>query len=130
MGHWAKVFDNKVFKVVVAEEDFIKSYDDPEGGEWIQASYNTRGGIHYQPNTTIPSEDQSKALRKNYPGVGYTYDRERDAFIPPKPHLSWILDEDTCLWKPPVPKPVDEGIQKMYVWNEYSQEWDEISSRI
>ena len=122
MGHYAKVVDGIVTSVIVAEQDFIDSYDDGIPGQWIQTSYNTRGGIHYQPNTNIPSADQSKALRKNYAGIGFTYDSTRDAFIPPKPYNSWLLNEDSCLWESPVPYPNDG---KMYNWNEEQLCWIE-----
>ena len=122
MGHYAKIVDGIVTNVIVAEQDFIDSYDDGIPGQWIQTSYNTRGGIHYQPNSQEPSIDQSKALRKNYAGIGFTYDPVRDAFIPPKPYNSWLLNEDTCLWESPVPCP-DDG--KMYTWNEEQLSWIE-----
>jgi hypothetical protein len=122
MSHYAKVVNGIVVSVLVAEQDFIDSYDDGIPGQWIQTSYNTRGGIHYQPNTNIPSADQSKALRKNYAGIGFTYDSTRDAFIPPKPYNSWLLNEDSCLWESPVPCPNDG---KMYNWNEEQLCWVE-----
>lgn len=86
---------------------------------YLQTSYNTRGGVHY--TNGIPSQDQSKAFRKNYAGIGYYYDEQRDAFIPPKPYASWILNEFSCLWESPVPYPNDDN---MYIWNEESQTWD------
>lgn len=118
MGHYAKINDeNKVVKVIVAEADFFDTFIDDSPGEWIKTSYNTLKGVHYQPNSNplVPSEDQSKSLRKNYASVGYSYDRTRDAFIPPKPHASWTLDETTCWWEPPIPKPVGNPVAK---WNE------------
>jgi hypothetical protein len=105
MSHFAKVNNGIVESVIVAEAEFFNTFIDNSPGEWIKTSYNTRGGIHYQPNSNIPSEDQSKALRKNYAGIGYTYDQQRDAFIPPKPFNSWILNEDTCLWNAPTSFP-------------------------
>lgn len=81
------------------------------GGIWVQTSYNTHGGIHVLGGTP---------LRKNYAGIGYTYDSERDAFIPPKPFDSWVLNEDTCLWDAPVPYPSDGGF---YTWDESTQTW-------
>jgi hypothetical protein len=78
------------------------------------------GGVHYDPETGEPSADQSKALRFNYAGIGYTYDEERDAFIPPKPFESWVLVEETCLWTAPVPMPEDGQV---YVWDETAGEW-------
>jgi hypothetical protein len=89
-----------------------------------RTSYNTRGGIHYQSDNNTPSIDQSKAFRKNYAGIGYYYDEQRDAFIPPKPYPSWILNEDTCLWISPVSYPNDG---KDYMWNEDIINWEEIN---
>jgi hypothetical protein len=90
------------------------------GDVYKQTSYNTRGGVHYDPETGEPSEDQTKALRKNYAGIGFTYDEARDAFIPPKPFESWVLDEDTCLWEAPVAYPEDG---EDYTWDEESGAW-------
>jgi hypothetical protein len=90
------------------------------GDIYRQTSYNTYGGVHYDPETGEPSEDQSKALRFNYAGIGFTYDADRDAFIPPKPFESWVLDEDTCLWVAPVPYPKDG---EAYVWDEDAGDW-------
>jgi hypothetical protein len=123
MGHFAKVSNGIVTRVIVAEADFFNNFVDDSPGQWIQTSYNTRGGVHYQPNTNEPSEDQSKALRKNYAGIGYTYDTAKDAFIPPQPFNSWTLNEDTCLWDSPVPYPTDG---KLYKWNEEILNWQEV----
>ena len=120
MSHYAKVQNGVVIQVIVAEPEFFNSFVDTSAGEWIQTSYNTRGGIHYQPNSNTPSEDQSKALRKNYAGIGYSYDAERDAFIPPKPYNSWVLNEESCLWEPPIPYPENSH---NYDWNEDEQQW-------
>ena len=87
-----------------------------------RTSYNTRGGVHYTNGE--PSDDQSQAFRKNYAGIGYTYDETRDAFIPPKPFDSWTLNEDSCLWEAPVAYP-DDGQQ--YTWNEETTSWDLIT---
>lgn len=94
MSHFAKVRDGVVVQVIVAEPEFFQTFVDSSPGEWIQTSYNTRGGVHL--NGGIP-------LRKNFAGVGYTYDRQRDAFIPPKPSASWVFNEETCLWEEPLP---------------------------
>jgi len=124
MSHFAKVVDGIVTNVIVAEQEFFNTFVDDSAGEWIQTSYNTRGGVHYQPNSDTPSQDQTKALRKNYAGIGFTYDHERDAFIPPKPFESWTLNEDTCWWEAPVAYP-DDG--KMYIWNESITNWTEVT---
>jgi hypothetical protein len=87
-------------------------------------SYNTHGGIHYEADNKTPSQDQSKAFRKNAAGIGYYYDSIRDAFIPPKPYTSWILNEQSCLWQSPIPYPNDG---KMYQWNEEIGNWEEIN---
>ena len=121
MAHFAKVQNGIVTQVIVAEPEFFQTFVDTSPGEWIQTSYNTRGGIHYNPETNEPSADQSKAFRKNYAGTGFTYDKTRDAFIPPKPYESWTLNEETCLWDSPVPYP-DDG--EMHSWNEQTQTWD------
>jgi hypothetical protein len=123
MSHFAKVEMGIVTSVIVAEQEFINSGVVGDPSLWIQTSYNTRGGIHYQPNSNIPSEDQSKSLRKNYAGVGFQYDQQRDAFIPPKPveYPSFILNEETCLWEAPIPYPNDG---KLYNWNEQNQTWE------
>jgi hypothetical protein len=89
-----------------------------------QTSYNTRGGIYYEADNNTPSQDQTKAFRKNYAGIGYYYDEQRDAFIPPKPYASWILNELSCLWESPIPYPNDGN---MYIWNEETQSWDIMS---
>ena len=114
MAHFAKVTDGIVTQVIVAEPDFFKTFTDTSPGEWIQTSYNTYGGVHKNGGTPF---------RKNYAGIGYTYDQQRDAFIPPKPYPSWILDEQSCLWEPPVAMPSDG---KMYRWDEDSQNWVEV----
>lgn len=123
MGHFAKVVDGKVTQVIVAEPEFFQTFVDSSPGQWLQTSYNTRGGVHYQPDSNTPSADQSKALRKNYAGVGYSYDATKDAFIPPQPFASWALDEATCLWNAPVAMPTDG---KPYSWDEATTSWKEI----
>ena len=123
MSHFAKIENNIVtFVTVGRQEDDGKEQElcERTGDTYRQTSYNTRGGVHYTDGE--PSADQSKALRKNYAGVGYTFDEERDAFIPPKPFESWLLDEDTCLWEAPVEYPTDGG---MYAWDEASLSWIE-----
>ena len=115
MAHYAKVLEGIVETVIVAESEFFNNFVDDSPGKWIQTSYNTRGGVHYEPNSNTPSSDQSKALRKNYAAVGYTYDKKRDAFIPPQQFPSWTLNNTTCLWDPPMPQPSDG---KAYLWDE------------
>jgi hypothetical protein len=112
MAHWARVKGGIVTQVIVAEEEYFQTYIDDEPGEWIQTSYNTRAGQHDLGGTP---------LRKNYAGIGFSYDSTRDAFIPPQPYPSWTLNEETCLWECPVAYP-DDG--NMYNWNEETQTWD------
>ena len=107
--HFAKVENGKVVQVIVAEQDVIDSGIFGHG--WVQTSYNTHGGQHANGGTP---------LRKNYAGIGYTYDQERDAFIPPQPFASWLLNEETCLWEAPTPMPTEGG---PFVWNEESKTW-------
>jgi hypothetical protein len=115
MSHFAKVTDGIVTQVIVAEPEFFETFVDTSPGEWIQTSYNTRGGEHALGGTP---------LRKNYAGIGFTYDRQRDAFIPPKPFASWTLNESTCLWDAPTPYPTDG---KHYAWDEATTSWTEIT---
>jgi hypothetical protein len=122
MAHFAKVRDGKVVEVLVMEPEFLETFVDETPGEWIQCSYNTRGGVHYDPETREPSADQTKALRKNYPSIGFTYDPVRDAFFSQQPYNSWTLNEDTCMWEPPVPYPTDADTV-LYAWNDQDQIW-------
>jgi hypothetical protein len=107
MSHFAKVENGLVVQVIVAEQDVIDS--GLFGTGWVQTSYNTRGGQH----------PKNLPLRKNFAGIGYTYDSQRNAFIAPQPYPSWTLNKDTCLWNSPIPIPTD-GI---YSWNESTTSW-------
>ena len=122
MAHYAKVVNGIVEKVIVAEAEFFDTFVDETPGKWIQTSYNTRGGIHYEPNSDTPSSDQSKALRKNFAGIGYTYDKDKDAFYEPQPYASWKLNTTTCRWEAPTAYPSDG---KNYDWDESSKSWVE-----
>ncbi len=115
MAHYAKVENSLVTQVIVAESEFFDTFVDSSPGEWIQTSYNTQGGGH---------SDGGTPLRKNYAGIGFTYDSVRDAFIPPQPYNSWTLNEDTCLWDSPVPYP-DDGLR--YNWDEDTLAWIEVT---
>jgi hypothetical protein len=108
MSHFAKVENGVVVQVIVAEQDVIDSGIFGHG--WVQTSYNTHGGQH----------PEGRPLRKNYAGIGYAYDEQRDAFIPPQPFASWLLNEDTCLWDAPVAMPTEGG---PFAWNEETQSW-------
>jgi hypothetical protein len=122
MSHYAKVLDGKVIQVIVAEAEFFESFIDSSPGTWIQTSYNTRGNVHYSTETGEPSADQSKALRGNYAGIGFTYDHTNDVFYPPRPFPSWTLNETTWLWEAPVAYPEDG---KHYAWDESTLTWVE-----
>lgn len=132
MAHFAQISeDNIVLQVLVVSneqehrgQDFLAN-DLGLGGRWEKTSYNTRGGVYYDPSTNLPADDQSKAYRKNYAGIGYTYDEQRDAFIPPRPFDSWNLNEDTCVWESPVPYPEDG---ELYVWNEETTSWEPVAA--
>ena len=113
MGHFAKVVDSKVVSVIVAEPEFFNTFVDSSPGQWLQTSYRTHGGQH----------PEGRPLRKNFAGIGYTYDAVRDAFIPPQPFASWLLNDDTCLWDAPVAMPADG---KAYEWNEATTSWKEL----
>ena len=114
MAHFAKVEDGIVTEVLVIEQDVIDTGAFGDPALWVQTSYNTHGGQH----------PEGRPLRKNYAGIGYTYDAERDAFIAPQPFPSWTLDEDTCLWNAPTAKP-DDG--KLYRWDEATSAWVEVT---
>jgi len=115
MAHFAKVVDGIVVQVIVAEPEFFDTFVDSSPGQWVQTSYNTHGGVHVNGGTP---------LRKNYAGIGFTYDANRDAFIPPKPYSKWILNEQTCLWDAPTQMPND-GLQ--YMWNDEAGQWEQVS---
>ena len=115
MAHFAHIANGIVDQVIVAEQDFIDSGAVGPASEWVQTSYNTHGGVHANGGTP---------LRKNYAGVGYSYDAVRDAFIPPQPYASWVLDDATCLWNAPVAMPADG---KIYSWDEATTSWKEVA---
>jgi hypothetical protein len=117
MAHFAKVNNGIVEQVIVAEPEFFDTFVDSSPGQWIQTSYNTHGGVHALGGTP---------LRKNYAGIGYSYDAQRDAFIPPKPYASWTLNEETCLWDAPVAYPTDG---KRYSWDEATTNWVEVEEQ-
>lgn len=113
MAHFAKVENGVVTQVIVIDQETLNLGHWGDPSLWVQTSYNTQGGKHLLGGTP---------LRKNYAGVGFTYDANRDAFLPPRPFASWVLDEETCLWNPPTPMPTDG---KMYNWDEDSKSWVE-----
>jgi|TARA_B110000285_G_scaffold4787_1_gene5088 hypothetical protein len=111
MAHYAKVNNGIVETVIVAEAEFFDTFVDSSPGQWIQTSYNTKGGVHLNGGTP---------LRKNYAGVGCIYDAVRDAFYENQPFASWTLNETTCYWEAPTPYP-DDGNE--YDWNESTTAW-------
>ena len=136
MAHFAQIDSNNIVTqvIVVADADTADAQGNHMesigiafcqrliGGNWKQTSYNTHGGVHSLGGTPF---------RKNYAGLGYTYDAQRDAFIPPKPYASWVLNETTCLWNAPMPYPTDVGTPeapKMYTWNEETRTWDLVTT--
>ncbi len=118
MGHFAKVVDGKVVQVIVAEPEFFDTFVDSSPGTWIQTSYNTRGGVHYLPDSNEPSGQP--AVRGNYAGIGFTYDTTNDVFYAPQPYPSWTLNNTTWTWEAPVAYPTDG---KLYVWDEATTSW-------
>ena len=124
MAHFARIKNGIVDFVTVGRDEDENREDElaHDGYIYKRTSYNTRGGVHYGPDGQ-PSADQSKAFRKNYAGIGYTYDATIDAFVPPKPYPSWLLDTNTAQWQAPAPMPTDG---KRYSWNEENQTWVEV----
>lgn len=118
MSHFAQVIDGIVNTIIVAEQDVINSFSDPQN--WVQTSYNTHGGIYYLPNSNTPSPDQSKALRANYAGIGHIYDLINDVFYTPQPYPSWTISAPTWIWQPPVAYPTKKGL---YEWDEIKKLW-------
>lgn len=121
MSHYAKVCSGIVTNVIVAEADFFKKFRDTSPGSWIQTSYNTRGGIHYDPITGAPNVG-GQPLRGNYASIGDVYDEVNDVFYKPQPYKSWTLNKTTWTWEPPHPAPVDG---KSYTWDEATTSWKE-----
>lgn len=129
MAHFAKLDENNlVIEVVVTDnndpngDEGLAWLENNLGGRWVKTSYNTQRGQHILGG--IP-------FRKNYAGIGFYFDEERDAFIPPKVFASWVLNEDTCQWEPPISKPEDakqslDDLGKIYVWDESVVNWVEV----
>jgi len=117
MSHYAQLDENNVVVFVITAKSDNKEdeFTADTGDVWKQTSYNTIGGVHVLGGTPF---------RKNYAGIDYTYDEERDAFIPPQPYESWVLNEETCLWNSPVPYPEDG---ERYTWDEETTSWIEVT---
>ena len=133
MAHFAQIDDNNiVLQVLVIDQTEINTGNWGDPAKWIQTSYNTIGGVYYTPNTNTPDPDQSKAFRKNYAGIDFTWlpnGPDGEGFSPPKPaqYPSWIMNSFSYLWEPPVPMPNDG---KKYYWDEASQSWIEVPDTI
>mgnify|MGYP003331941785 FL=1 len=124
MAHFAQIDGNNIVtQVLVIDQETVNTGLFGEPSSFVQTSYNTRGGVHYGQDG---QPDNGVALRKNYAGIGYTYDKNRDAFISPKPYNSWVLNEDTCYWEAPTPMPTDG---KMYTWDEDTTSWIEVTTK-
>lgn len=125
MSYFAKVENGIVSEVIKITQSEVNTGLWGNPAQWVQTSYNTKGGIYYIPNSnpSEPDPDQSKALRANYAGVGYTYDVVNDVFYAPQPYPSWTIGPPTWIWQPPVPYPNDG---KTYTWDEATQSWVEV----
>jgi hypothetical protein len=119
MAHYAKVVDGTVVNVIVAQADFFDSFIDNSPGIWLQTSYNTHGGVHYDPITKEP--DSTPQLRYNYATVGGLYDQDANAFYEKQPYPSWTLNTETYLWEAPISRPNE---QNRFRWNEEDQQWE------
>lgn len=123
MSHFALINENNIVtQVLVIDQETINTGHFGDPSKFIQTSYNTRGGLHYGPDG---QPDDGEPLRKNYAGIGYTYDPQRDAFYAPQPYPSWILNENTCIWESPTPMPLDG---KNYTWDEATTSWVEVAT--
>jgi hypothetical protein len=121
MAHFAEISEsNRVLRVLAIERSELDTGNWGSPANWIQTSYNTQGGVHYTNGK--PSDDQTKALRKNYAGQGFTYDPELDAFYADSPFPSWVLNKETCLWEAPTPMPTPVE-NEFFTWDEESLSW-------
>tara|TARA_B100000029_G_scaffold210809_1_gene208640 strand:+ start:120 stop:521 length:402 start_codon:yes stop_codon:yes gene_type:complete len=132
MPHFAQINENnEVVQVLVVGQEYVNTGLLGDPNKWIQTSYNTRAGKHYDSSTGLV--DGGVPFRKNYAGIGYTYDKDRDAFIPPQPYPSWNLDEEMCIWICPVPHPNEgateenKGTDRDYEWDEATLSWKDIT---
>jgi hypothetical protein len=127
MAHWAELDNNNIVTRVLVGDNNDPNGDegyrwliDNLGGTWVKTSYNSFAGKRIDPETNEITDEEG--FRKNYAGIGFTYDSERDAFIPPAPYASWILNEETCTWSSPIEMPVEEN--KIFRWNESTVSWE------
>jgi hypothetical protein len=121
MSHFAKVLNGKVVQVIVAEQEFFNTFVDTSPGNWIQTSYNTRGGIHYGQDG---QPDGRVALRANFAGIGFTYDSTNDVFYDVQPYPSWTLNQSNWQWTAPTPMPTGN---EMYAWDESTKTWNVVT---
>jgi len=127
MSHWAELDNNNIVTRVLVGDNNDPNGDEGYqmlienlGGTWVKTSYNAIAGKRMNPETNKITDEPG--FRKNYAGIGYTYDSERDAFIPPAPYASWILNEETCTWSSPIEMPIEEN--KIFRWNESTVSWE------
>lgn len=132
MAHYAFLDDNNIVTHVIPGIDEWEQIEGQSPEDWYgqfvgqrckRTSYNTHGGVYWNPSTGKQAKDQSKAFRKNYAGVGFEFREDIDGFVPPQPFASWVLDEGSGLWVSPVPYPDDSEV---YVWDEDSLSWVEV----
>lgn len=133
MAHYAFLDENNIVTEVIVgkdetdlTDDWEKVYGDFRGQKCKRTSYNTYLGIYYTPNTRTPDPDQTKAFRKNFAGIGMTYDESRDAFIYQKTFPSWTFNEFSCSWDAPIPYPTDG---ESYYWDEDKQSWEKLEPK-
>ena len=120
MAYFAKIENNMVTNLIVADQDFIDAGH--VEGVWLETTFNAWGGVVYEQDNSIPPKavaTDKPSVRKNHAGIGYSYDAQKDAFIPPKPYNSWVLNESKCIWEPPVSPPQDG----LYRWDEETVNW-------
>ena len=132
--YYAKInSNNEVINVLVGDETFLDTFIDDSPGKWLECCKRTHAGVYFDPETQRPAADQSKAFRKNFPRIGDTYDASRDAFVFKQPYSSWVFNEFTCDWDPPIDRPGPASDSTKYVWNEEAyqadntQGWDTIT---
>tara|TARA_B100000085_G_scaffold88411_1_gene79829 strand:- start:698 stop:1114 length:417 start_codon:yes stop_codon:yes gene_type:complete len=132
--YYAKInSNNEVINVLVGDETFLDTFVDDSPGKWLECCKRTHAGVYFDPETQRPAADQSKAFRKNFPRIGDTYDASRDAFVFKQPYPSWVFNEFTCDWDPPIDRPGPASDTTKYVWNEEAyqanntQGWDTIT---
>jgi hypothetical protein len=126
MSQFAQIDENNIVqRVLVIDQAEIDTGNWGDPASFVQTSYNTRGGVYYTPNTNTPDPDQSKAFRKNFAGIGYTWlpnGPDGEGFVPPSPYPSWVMNSFSYLWEAPVPMPVPNN-PPFYIWDEATLSW-------